>query len=55
MCSHLHSSFLQPKKLLVLNVNIMLCYFPPLVVLQGNAKVFGKDVDKTKVEVRVGV
>jgi len=33
----------------------MLCYFPPSVVLQGNARVFGKNVDKTKVEVRVGM
>jgi len=33
----------------------MLCYFPPLVVLQGNARVFGNNVDKTKVEIRVGV
>jgi hypothetical protein len=33
----------------------MLCYFPPLVVLQGNVRVFGKNVNKTKVEVKVGV
>jgi hypothetical protein len=30
----------------------MLCYFSPLVVLQGNAKVIGKNVDKTKMEVK---
>jgi hypothetical protein len=46
---------LEPKKLLAFNVNGMLCYFPPLVILQGNAKMFGKNVDKTKVEVKDGV
>jgi hypothetical protein len=33
----------------------MLCYFPPLAIMQGNAKVFGKNVDKTNVEIKVGV
>ncbi len=33
----------------------MLCYFPPPTILQGNARVFGKNVDKTKMEIRVGV
>ncbi len=33
----------------------MLCYFPPLTILHGNARVFGKNVDKTKVEVRAKV
>ncbi len=33
----------------------MLCYFPPSIVLKGNARVFGGNVDKAKVEVRVGV
>jgi hypothetical protein len=32
----------------------MLCYFPPSAILQGNAKVFGRNVDRAKVEVRVG-
>jgi hypothetical protein len=41
--------------MLVLSVNGVLCYFPPLVVLQGNVRMFGQDVDKTKVEVRVRV
>ncbi len=50
----LHSSPLRPKKLLIFNVNGMLCYFPPSAILQGNAKVFGRNVDRAKVEVRVG-
>jgi hypothetical protein len=33
----------------------MLCYFPPLVVLEGNARVFGKNVNKTRMEVRARV
>ncbi len=33
----------------------MLCYFQPLVVLEGNVRVFEKNVDKNKMEVRVGV
>ncbi len=49
MHSHLHSSSLEPKKMLVLSVNSVLCYFPPPVILQGNARVFKKNVNKTKV------
>jgi hypothetical protein len=30
----------------------VLCYFPPLVVLERNARVFGKNVNNTKMEVR---
>jgi hypothetical protein len=48
-------STFEPKKLLVFSVNGMLYYFPPLVVLQGNVRVFGKNVNKTKVEVKIGV
>jgi hypothetical protein len=55
MCLPLHSSSLELKKLLVFNVNGMLCYFPPSTILQENAKVFGKNVDKTKVEVKAYV
>jgi len=51
----LHSSSLEPKKLLVLSINGVLCYFPPSAILQRNARMFGKDVDETKVEVRVRV
>jgi hypothetical protein len=55
MHSHLCSFSLEPKKLLVLSVNGMLCYFLPSAVLQGNARMFGKNVDMTKVEVRARV
>ncbi len=46
---------LEPKKLLVFNVNGVLCYFPPLTILQGNARVLGKNVNKTKVEIKIGI
>jgi hypothetical protein len=55
MFSHLRSLFLEPNKLLVLNVNGVLCYFLPSILLQGNVRVFGKSVNKTKVEVRIEV
>jgi len=55
MRSHLRLLSLELKKLLVLSVNGVLCYFPPLIVLQGNVRVFGKNVEKTKVEVKAGV
>jgi len=55
MHSCLCLSSLEPKKSLVFRINGMLCYFPPSVILQWNAKVFGKNVDKTKVEVRAKV
>jgi len=41
--------------MVILNINGVLCYFPFLAILQGNARVFGRNVDKAKVEVRVGV
>jgi hypothetical protein len=50
--SHVHSSFLGLKKLLIFSVNGVLCYFPLLVVLQGNARVVVRNVDKVKVEVK---
>jgi hypothetical protein len=34
-------------------MNGVLCYFPPLVALQGDARLFGRNVDKAKVEVRI--
>jgi len=49
---HLRSSSLKPKQLFVCNINGVLYYFPPLAILQGNVKMFGKNVDKTKVEVK---
>jgi hypothetical protein len=51
MCFHLCSSSLELKKLLVFSVNGVLCYFSPLAILQGNVGMFGKNVNKTKVEV----
>jgi len=50
MHSHICSSSIELKKLLVLNINGMFYYFPPLVVLERNVKVFGKYVNKTKVK-----
>jgi hypothetical protein len=55
MCLCLRSSSLEPKKLLVFSINGVMCYFPPLVVLQGIVIMFGKNVKKTKVEIRAGV
>jgi hypothetical protein len=55
MCLCLCSSSLEPKIFLVLRVNGMMCYFPPLVVLQGIVRIFGKNVKKTKVEIRARV
>jgi len=49
------SSPLGPKKLLIFNVNGVLCYFPPLAILQRNVKVFGRNVDKAKMEVKARV
>jgi len=53
--SCVRSSPLGPKKLLIINVNGVLCYFPPSVVLQGNVRLFGRNVDKAKVEVKIGM
>jgi hypothetical protein len=41
--------------MLILNVNGVLCYVPQCVILQKNAQVFGKNIDKSKVEVRNGI
>jgi hypothetical protein len=54
-CSCVHSSPLGLNKLLIFNVNGVLCDFTPSAILQGNARVFGRNVGKSKVEVRVGV
>jgi hypothetical protein len=34
---------------------VVCCIFPPSAILQGNVKMFGRNVDKAKVEVKVGV
>ncbi len=36
-------------------MNDVLCYVPQCVVLQRNARVFEKNIDKSKVEVRDGI
>ncbi len=51
-CLCLHSSPLGPKKFLILNVIGVLCYFPPLAILQRNVRIFRRNVDKAKMEVR---
>jgi len=43
------------EKIVDSELNGVLCYFPPSVILQGNARVFERNVDKAKVEVRIGV
>jgi hypothetical protein len=51
LCSWLVGFF----KLLIFSVNGMLCYFLHFVVQQGNVQVFRQNIDKNKVEVRVGM
>jgi hypothetical protein len=41
-----------PKNLLILNVNNVLCHFLRSIVLQGNAQVFRRNIDKSKVKVK---
>jgi hypothetical protein len=36
-------------------MNGVLCYFPQFVILYGNARVFGRNIDKSKVEVKARV
>jgi hypothetical protein len=50
-CLLVCSSPLGSKKLLIFSVNGLLCCFPPSAVLQGNVRLFGRNVDKAKVEV----
>jgi hypothetical protein len=45
----------RPKKLLILSVNGLLCYFPHCVVWHRNAQMFGKNIDRNKVEVKTRV
>jgi len=33
----------------------VLCDFPPSAILQGNAKIFGRNVDKSKMEIKARV
>jgi hypothetical protein len=36
-------------------MNGVLCYFPQYAILQDNVQVFGRKIDKTKIEVKLGV
>ncbi len=40
------------QKIINLSVNGVFCYFPQFVVLQRNAWLFGRNIDKSKVEVK---
>ncbi len=42
MSSHLRLQIVRPKKLLILNINGLLCYFFHFLVRHGNARMFGK-------------
>lgn len=57
MCTltFLFTSFSDGMKLLILNMNGVLCYFPHIVVLQGKQHVKGRNIDRNKEEARVGV
>jgi len=55
MSSFLHLQIAKPEKLLILNVNGLLSYFPHSVVQHGNAQIFGRNIDRSKVEVKIGV
>jgi len=55
-CNHVYvHSLPSQKKLLIFNMNVVLCYFPQYVILQDNVRVFGRNIDKSKIEVKVGV
>jgi hypothetical protein len=54
-CIHGDIHKLLDQKMLILNVNGVLCYFPQCVVLQGNTQVFNINIDLMKMEVRVGM
>jgi hypothetical protein len=53
-CYHQLKWTIKHKKLLILSVNGLLCYFPKCDVFQGNACVFGWNIDNSKVEIKVG-
>ncbi len=45
----------RPKKLIILNINGLLCYFSHFAVCHGNARMFGKNIDKKKMGVKTRV
>jgi hypothetical protein len=48
MSSHRHLQITELKKLLILSVNNLLCYFSHFVVWHENARIFGKILTKAK-------
>ncbi len=55
MSSCLHLQTNGPKRLLILSINNLLCYFPHSVVCHENARIFTRNIDRSKVEVKVRV
>jgi hypothetical protein len=47
--------FVGPKKLLIISVNNLLCYVPQCAILQGITPVFRRNIDESKVEIKVGI
>ncbi len=52
--SRLRLKSIAPKKLLILNVNV-LCYIAHFPIQNGNERIFGKNIDKRKVEVKARI
>ncbi len=52
MNSYLHLQTTKPKKLLIINVNDVLCYFEHYIVQQGNARIIGRNINKSKMEMK---
>jgi hypothetical protein len=55
MSSYLRLQIVGPKKLLIFSVNNVLCYLEHFVIQHENAWVFGRNIDRSKVEVKVEV
>ncbi len=55
MGSHLHLQFVAPKKLLIFNINNVLCSFLHFAIRDVSEQVFGRNIDRNKVEVRAEV
>jgi hypothetical protein len=55
MLTFLFASFSVGMKLLIFNMNGVLCYLPHIVVLQDKQRVKGRNIDRNKKEARAGV
>jgi hypothetical protein len=55
MNSHLCSQTTRPKKLLIFNINDVLCYFQHSIIQQGNTQVIGRNIDMSKMEMKARV